>query len=357
MNKQLIGLENYFKNNKETSIRDYVLKLDDKINIDKYSNDQLKQYIESNYNITFSKRNSKGKDYVNYNTFRKITGEVRTKKKIYVDIQKLFLEKKDQQRAKTYEEIKQLLFDHKLKYGLESLWKTADTEELCGNLGYSVEELSDRINLDMSSILEKYYLLDEKRIDDYMFNAKKALRENNLSQVYKLNEEINNEIFSKIGYKNLENLINASNVYTGKNKIILKKANSNQLETMLKNNKLTLIKQVQKELDLTIDPNDINGQMSKLMVLSDGEKMVTGSFDANGAFRTEIKDYFAVNDESIFNNIIKYESANLKKMSSAFDPKVLVLALKENYALVMQGNHNVSFEDLVDKYSKKIFKI
>jgi hypothetical protein len=145
------GLENYVKNNKENSIRDYIIRLDNKINIDDYTNNQLKEYIEDNYNISFSRNKSEGKDYVNYNTFRKIAGEVKTKKRIYTEIQGLFLEKKDQQRAKTYEEIKKILGNIELAKGMEYLWKTA--EEL--------EELNrqETANKKLTDILEGYSIL------------------------------------------------------------------------------------------------------------------------------------------------------------------------------------------------------
>jgi hypothetical protein len=185
INKNPNGLENYISNNKENSIREYIIGLDNKINIDNYSNNQLKEYIEANYNISFSRNKSIGKDYVNYNTFRKITGEVKTKKKIYAEIQRLFLEKKDQQRAKTYEDIKKILGDIGLSKGMEYLWKTAEELEELNRQETATKKLTD--------ILEGYSILvNNNNLVEIM-----PVSAEDFKEIYKLNKHPKNKAHSK----------------------------------------------------------------------------------------------------------------------------------------------------------------
>jgi hypothetical protein len=294
-------LSNYTVGNKSNALREYLMTLGDKLNLKNYSNTELKNYIESNYDISFSKNKSKGKTYVNYNTFRKIAGEIRTRQKIVYEVKEALNNIKEKNR----------------------LNKLNDLEESLARTNYEL-------------VQEAF-----KEENEYLNNLEESIAKENLKEYEK-----------ESNYSNLINLVNASNVYTGRNNIVLRNASLKQLEIVLKNARISKIKEIQKELDLNINPEDISGQMSKLIILSNGEKIVTGNFDGNGIFRTEIKNYLSISEESVFENIIKNESENFRKMSRSYSPKTMVLALKENYALAVQGNNNVSFEDLVTKYSK-----
>ncbi len=73
---------NYVRGNKQNVLFNFLYTLDKEINLSKYSNKEVKKYIETHYDVKFSRIGPKGKTYVNYNTFRKIIGEVRTYKRI-----------------------------------------------------------------------------------------------------------------------------------------------------------------------------------------------------------------------------------------------------------------------------------
>jgi hypothetical protein len=329
---KITGLKNYVKNNTSNSLREYLIDLDTKINITNYSNKDLKEHIENNYNISFSKRNLNGRDYVNYNTFRKIAGEVRTKKRIYTAIQRPLLKKEDQKRANTYEEIKDLLSINK------------ENKELSESLEVTLQELNDYVYTDVWDIVVKH---DNKEMSEYDFNIYyskiELYRKNNeLKKINDLNEKMSKRIITyrkdKEFGRGLENYNNIVN-----------------LEKYVKSCKL--IDSSIKMKSMAVDTKDLNTLRSSqssekykdiTVIYSDGINMMSLNYDLNG---NVLNNEFAKLNKTNINNLVVTKSSHiLETYSSKYGVFSMLSALKESSILAVQGNPNFSFEELLQKY-------
>jgi hypothetical protein len=175
----------------------------------------------------------------------------------------------------------------------------------------------------------------------------KIAREN-YEAINKLEMQENEELLD-IKYLPLENLIKASNVYTGKNKIVLLKVPTEQLETAIKSPRSDVMKKIFQSINYSVNPENVHTQASKLLILSDGEKMLIGTCDANMVYRSDYNKPFSIDEESVFKNIIKKENSDMFKLSLKYAPNAIISALKENYALALSGSPNIDFEELIKK--------
>lgn len=293
------GLENYVNDNKENSLKNYISKLDDKINISNYSNKELKQYVENNYNISFSKRNSRGKDYVNFNTFRKIAGEIRTTKKIYTDIQRPLLKKEDQQRANTYEEIKQLLSINK------------ENRELAESLDVTLKELNEYVYTDVMDIVVKHEYKEMDESDFIMYNSKleSYVKNNELKKINDLNEKMSKRIktYRKdnefgSGLENYTNIVRLEK-YIKSCKLIDPSINIKSMAVDSDDlNNLKLAKSSDKHKDVTV-------------VYSDGKNIMSCAYDSNGIVSNDA-EIFKFSNENINDLIVKKSSQILADYGS-----------------------------------------
>ncbi len=81
---------NYVRGKKEKTLYNFLYELDKKAEILKYSNKEIVKYIEKNYDIKFSKKGAGNKLHINYNTFRKVVGQVKMHKKLEKSIKYIF---------------------------------------------------------------------------------------------------------------------------------------------------------------------------------------------------------------------------------------------------------------------------
>ncbi|MDD4353694.1 MAG: hypothetical protein PHN56_04515 [Candidatus Nanoarchaeia archaeon] len=222
---------------KSRELSDILTTVDSKINIDNYSNKELSKYIKDNYNKSY-----------NENTFRRLAGEARTRKKIYADIQGIFLEKKeDQKRAKNYEDIKILLENVKVSNGMNYL---NELEELLVDPKEKIPKLKNNIiQGNPISLMDIKYL----KKSNYYFSIGKRR---------------NADIMPYEAIIDMTNLIN-----------------SMPLETVLNGAKGR--KLIKKEL------NNSNIEGSFNIIIKNGEKYFIGTID--NLDKCKIRDYWPVN--------------------------------------------------------------
>ena len=326
---QGMDIINYEVGNKNNALREYLINLD--VDIMDYSNKDLKKYIENNSNISFAKNKSKGKVFVNYNSFRKAAGELRTRQRLSESIQSFF----DKLKTKT-----------KYSQNIEELIKKDNILE--------AEAKEYAKNFEDENILLNEARENAKRLEEFIAQENRELgdlEENQAREDAKRLEEFIAQENRELGQRDLENLVKASNIYTGKDKIVILKASTEQLNTAINYRHSSNMKKLMKNLNY-LPPKEQDAAASRLIVLSDGKNMVLGSCDANLDFRTDNPTLISIDKESVFDNIIKLECYDLYKKASVYTPKTIISALEENYALAQAGTPNNNFEELLNKHSK-----